>query len=394
MMVTNVPMMFVAKFATDIGMKPSDQALALSLVFGGSILSTFASGWLSDRGFTQGVMGFEAILSSAIHFLLLGFSKAKVAVFTYAICIGIVGGGKQLTVKFDPTDSPGYANSMIAFYAEVSQGDGELFTAIHSLFSFFNGAAILSVGPLGTYLLRLSPIVEMEAYAIGKYKSSVWFLGKRKRLWSSLRQSTLRLVICLPTSRDAGKNRIALCVRDLGLLYTYTSGTLITNFTGSLSLAKELSSTVESLIMERQSLGQQLFTNVWTLAFFIMRTLTEELDPAFGMLDPINPHSMRSPLPDFQDLPSLLEKSNNLARIDRYLASLEESVSFLAAARQSLSQAPTTSQPILSLDSLADFETARARERLLHQQKLCRTYVKQYEALTQMVILQNDILEE
>ena len=44
--------------------------------------------------------------------------------------------------------------------------------AIHSLFSFFTGIAILSVGPVGTALLKLSSEVDVQAYAIGKYKVS------------------------------------------------------------------------------------------------------------------------------------------------------------------------------------------------------------------------------
>lgn len=46
----------------------------------------------------------------------------------------------------------------------------ELFTAIHSLFSFVDGVAILSVGPVGTALVKMSSEVEVQAYAIGKYK--------------------------------------------------------------------------------------------------------------------------------------------------------------------------------------------------------------------------------
>lgn len=41
---------------------------------------------------------------------------------------------------------------------------------MHSLFSFFRGIAILSVGPVGISLLRLSPAITIDAYAIGKYQ--------------------------------------------------------------------------------------------------------------------------------------------------------------------------------------------------------------------------------
>ena len=56
------------------------------------------------------------------------------------------------------------------FYSEVSGKNGELFTAIHSLFSFFSGIAVLSVGPVGVALLKLRPEVQLDEYALGKYK--------------------------------------------------------------------------------------------------------------------------------------------------------------------------------------------------------------------------------
>jgi len=65
---------------------------------------------------------------------------------------------------------------MFAYYSEVSAGSNEIFTAVHSIFSFFDGVAILSVGPVGTTLLKLSPGVTESAYAIGKYQVCSAFL--------------------------------------------------------------------------------------------------------------------------------------------------------------------------------------------------------------------------
>ena len=64
----------------------------------------------------------------------------------------------------------GFHNCLFSFFSEVSGNNGELFTTVHSLFSFFEGWAILSVGPVGTALLNLSPQVNTQDYAIGKYK--------------------------------------------------------------------------------------------------------------------------------------------------------------------------------------------------------------------------------
>ncbi|KAL9103039.1 MAG: hypothetical protein Q9163_001869 [Psora crenata] len=404
-LVTNVPMMFITKFAADIGMESSDRALALSLVFGSNIVGTYASGWLSDRGFHRGMMGASAIAASLVHFLIWGFVKTKFGVFIYAISVGLACG-------------------------EVSYYDSDLFTTIHSLFSFFGGIAILSVGPVGTSLLKFSPEVEVGAYAIGKYKditkrylgghlcleighesrrllggpvrtgddnecrirlnssmgtawlsdtvawlqTSVWFLGEREPAWSSLRQTEFRMIICLPKSHHAG--------------------TLITNFVGPFRLAQELSKSVIRRITRNHCLGRQIFGCVWILAFAILRTLTEELEFAFDMLDPIDDSRTQSLLPQLADLPVILEKSNNLARIDRYLSTLDEFVSFFIAVRQSRridaiqGQSDGLSRDLPSPQSsneYATFEAFRAREKLRYEQNLCRTYMKQYDALIQVV---------
>jgi len=64
----------------------------------------------------------------------------------------------------------GFRNCFFSFYSEISGGNSDLFTAIHSVFSLFGGIAILSVGPVGTALLNLTPQINHEEYAIGKYK--------------------------------------------------------------------------------------------------------------------------------------------------------------------------------------------------------------------------------
>ena len=92
--VTNIPMMFITKFSANIKINTSDQALALSLVFGSNIVGTFIVGWLSDKGFNEGLMGASAISTSLIHFLLLGLAKTKALVFTYAVCVGLTSGGE------------------------------------------------------------------------------------------------------------------------------------------------------------------------------------------------------------------------------------------------------------------------------------------------------------
>ena len=93
-LVTNVPMMFITKFAADLGLDASDRALTLSLVFASNMLGTYALGHLSDKGFHQWLMGASAISASLIHILLWGFVKTKFGLIAYAICIGVTSGGR------------------------------------------------------------------------------------------------------------------------------------------------------------------------------------------------------------------------------------------------------------------------------------------------------------
>lgn len=94
-LVTNVPMMFITKFGSDLALNASDRALALSMVFASNMLGTYVLGRLSDRVFHQGLMGASAVSASLIHVLLWGFVKTKIGLFMYALCIGLTSGGKS-----------------------------------------------------------------------------------------------------------------------------------------------------------------------------------------------------------------------------------------------------------------------------------------------------------
>ena len=97
-------------------------------------------------------------------------------------------------------------------------------------------------------------------------------------------------------------------------------------------------------------------------------------------------------VPRLEDLPFILEKSNRLARIDRYLAGLEEFHSFFLSVQQLLAPEPDA----LAIDDdltfrsartkrSAQFEASRAREKIQQEQRLCQTYMRQYDALVQLV---------
>ena len=76
----------------------------------------------------------------------------------------------------------GFDNCLFPFYTKVARGNNELFTAVHSLFSFVGGFAILSVGPIGAGILRQSPALDASSYAIGKYQVSSFLEVLRQHL--------------------------------------------------------------------------------------------------------------------------------------------------------------------------------------------------------------------
>lgn len=157
-LVENVPKMFITTFAADLKMTGQDQALTLVLLVLSDMMSTYLCGHLSDTIYHEGLTASLALATSAAHIGGLGLAKSRTGVFTYAIAVGLASGG--------------FNNCLFTFYGDAAKGDGELFTAIHSLFSFFCGASILSVGPVGAELLLRAPELDISAFALGKYQVS------------------------------------------------------------------------------------------------------------------------------------------------------------------------------------------------------------------------------
>ncbi|KAK3176619.1 hypothetical protein OEA41_007942 [Lepraria neglecta] len=453
---------------------------------------------------TQGILyGIGGIFLNFVHVSIFSewFDKKK------GQAMGLI----WLGYRVGGLASGGFRNCLFSFYSEVSGQNSELFTAIHSLFSFFDGVAILSVGPVGTALLKLSPELEIGAYAIGRYKAVVmpqlratftdaydnnamelgsirrvpsipfldegasgpsslrssldssyckcqgcdvhiyddapaapsespartsqrlntssWYggLGEFEDLKEHLKEiakihlgghkcldleSRSRQALGGPTDAgDDGKCRhhmasdtdlvrgktntymVLLAADKISNGYLLAHSTIITNFVGPHRLAQEVGSIYVERVLEGHSLGHQTLGCVWLLAFAILRTTAEQLDFAFDIFDPTDaPPSMHN-IPQLNDLPEILEKSNRLARIDRYLSGLEEFQSFFSSVRQLLSveAAPETGDNQLGFRSTdvtksADFEAARAQEKIQQEQRLCQTYMRQYDTLVQLVI--------
>ncbi|KAF2152652.1 MFS general substrate transporter [Myriangium duriaei CBS 260.36] len=157
-MVVNVPKMFITTFAADLGMKGQEQAVTLVLLVLSDMLGTYLCGWLSDSVNHEAMTALSAVSTSVTHILGLGFARDRSGVFLYAVAVGLTSGG--------------FSNCLFNFFGDLSKGDGRLFTAIHGLFSFFRGAAILSVGPVGAALLDQSPPMNPEFFGSTRYQVS------------------------------------------------------------------------------------------------------------------------------------------------------------------------------------------------------------------------------
>lgn len=189
-------------------------------------------------------------------------------------------------------------------------------------------------------------------------------------------------------------------------------GTLITNFVGPLNLAEEISTICTTSVLQNHPLGRQALSCVWILAFALLRTTAEQLDFAFEIFDPANSSpsvrvitslslwtllmsltlKVQFPgVPQISGLPAILEKANRLSRIDRYLSSLEEFSSFFISVHglfhAPVKPMPQTSSAFLSerVAALRKLESKKAKNKILHEQRLCKTYMKQFDTLVQMV---------
>jgi hypothetical protein len=92
------------------------------------------------------------------------------------------------------------------------------------------------------------------------------------------------------------------------------------------------------------------------------------------------------------ELPKILEKSNNLGLIGRYLSSLEEFTSFFLSVQQllrpdGLCQRGDQELPYASkhVRKRAAFEASRARNKILHEQNLCKSYMAPFDNIIQTV---------
>ncbi|KFY90823.1 hypothetical protein V498_05806, partial [Pseudogymnoascus sp. VKM F-4517 (FW-2822)] len=76
--------------------------------------------------------------------------------YVYAIAVGMTSGG--------------YDNCLFGIFTELARNDDEYYMTLYTLFSFVRGAATFTVGIIGVLLIRNSSEVNIDEYALGKYK--------------------------------------------------------------------------------------------------------------------------------------------------------------------------------------------------------------------------------
>jgi hypothetical protein len=67
----------------------------------------------------------------------------------------------------------GYDICLFGIFDELAPNDEEYYMTLYSMFSFIRGVATFTVGIIGVLLIRRSPEVKPDEYALGKYKVGI-----------------------------------------------------------------------------------------------------------------------------------------------------------------------------------------------------------------------------
>lgn len=217
-------------------------------------------------------------------------------------------------------------------------------------------------------------------------RTPVWSLGPYTPTLTSVKRCDLCMVICLPTPT--------------------TAGTVITNIIGDVDAVHQLNKLLTRNLLDEHAMGLDALQCVWVLALSIVRVLVAQLKTAFTTFDPLDKLTTR--LPTLGEMPRLLDQTSDLARMDRYISGLDEIVAFFHSVKsfQRSFQLEDRNDPIFAIEprtgpgppdghgtlsSLSQIsprsrlESELAKQGLQHTRDLCRTYMRQYETLLQMV---------
>lgn len=216
-------------------------------------------------------------------------------------------------------------------------------------------------------------------------RTPVWSLEPYTQALSSVKRCDLCMVICLPTPS--------------------TAGTLITHIIGDVDAVKKLDDLLTQSLLGEHAMGLDALQCVWVLALSIIRVLVAQLRTAFTTFDPLD--KLTSRLPTLDEMPRLLDQTSDLARIDRYVAGLDEIVAFFDSVKSfqrsfehcpredpmfsvlpragPAPEVPGHGTSLSQISPRSTLESELAKQGIQHSRDLCRTYMRQYETLLQMV---------
>lgn len=205
-------------------------------------------------------------------------------------------------------------------------------------------------------------------------QTSVPFIDRRSRSWSSLQQCGLKMVVSLPTRQQAG--------------------TIITNFTGKSAAVEQISRAMIIATIHEHAMGSDIMGCVWTLAYSIIQSIARQMDTAFRLFDPLD---SRDSVTHFTRLPLMLERWNELARVDRYISGIAEILDFLDAVCTFQSRSNSTVEPnhvgsshrvsdTTRLPARTQLEMALTRQKVTGSLRLCHTYMEQHNNHVQTML--------
>ncbi|KAK5076250.1 hypothetical protein LTS08_006876 [Lithohypha guttulata] len=252
-------------------------------------------------------------------------------------------------------------------WVNFTQSSSNLTSELSDL--YLDGHGCLDLHAMGTQMLG-GPIKCRDGSYFVWIQTTIPFLGKGQQSWSRLEQCGFKMVVCLPTPERAG--------------------TVLTNFTGEAEIVKHISEALTAGLLDEHSMGKEALSCVWVLACSIIRAVSQQMDAAFRIFDPLD---RVYDISRTTHLPTMLNQANDLARVDRYIAGLEEILGFFNAVRSFQQSQKPTSPPSQNLKNCysrisdrSNLESEIAKQKIVHARELCRTHIKQHESHIQLTL--------
>ncbi|KAG9234430.1 major facilitator superfamily domain-containing protein [Amylocarpus encephaloides] len=155
------PSLFLPSYATGIGLTSTQGALVLALMSLSQLIGQFAIGWLSDKNVSISLLAVMCSVAATVAtFALWGAAKSLGLLIAFSLVYGMSGYG--------------FGVMRVAMGRAVSN-DSSSAVITYSILVFMQGIGNVLVAPLSSALL--SGEIDLEEYAISRYKTLVIFTG-------------------------------------------------------------------------------------------------------------------------------------------------------------------------------------------------------------------------